>query len=239
MDTYTKIADWLNNNTGVLALLIFFTTIFLGWVSGIFAALRRKPRFKVRLINGPTFSCTYLTGKRKGDYDVHRTGIALYLSIANTGSSPSSIDYISMAYHWNVKPLSLLWLKNSIGWFWLHQQAASLEDFQCKIGESIKVYPFLFQATTLGSYKTETYLNIGQSTNGVVYFEQPDSWGGCFPKAVNETVKIKVTLHDSFGKKHAYKFKIPSVSIEYARKYNPSFGKTLSELNGEILPHDQ
>ncbi len=239
MDTYTKITEWLNNNTGVLALIIFFATIFLGWASGIFSALRKKPKFNVRFIDGPTFSCTYLTGNMKGDYDIHRTGIALYLSIANTGSSPSSIDYMSVAYHWNVKPISLLWLKNSIGWFWLHQQATSLEDFQCKIGESTKVYPFLFQATTLGSSKVETYLNIGQSTNGIVYFEQPDSWGGCFPKAVNDVIKIKILLHDSYGKKHAYKFKIPAVSIEHARKYNPSFGKTLSELNQEVLPYDQ
>jgi len=52
-------------------------------------------------------------------------------------------------------------------------------------------------------------------------------------------IKIKVMILDAFEKKHVYKFKIPSVSIEFARKYNPSFGKTLSELKGEILPHDK
>jgi len=239
MDIYTQITEWLNNNTGVLAVIIFFATIFLGWITGIFSALRRKPKFKVSLIDGPTFSCTYVTGKIKDEYDVHRTGIALYLSISNIGSSASSLNYVSVAYHWNINPVSLLWLKNSLGWFWLHHQAAALEDFQCKIGESTKVYPFLFQNTTLGSHKTETYLNTGQSTNGVVYFEQQDSWGGCFPRAKKDIIKIKVMLHDSFGKKHTYNLKIPAVPIEYARKYNPSFGKTLADLNGEVLPHDQ
>ena len=239
MDNYTQLADWLNSNQGVLTIVIFLATIFLGWFSGIFSALRKKPEFQVSLIDGPTFSCNYPVGKTKNEYEVHRTGIALYLSIANTGSSPSSIDYVSVAYHWDIKPFSVLWFKYSLGWFWLHKQAAALEDFQSNIGESTKIYPFLFQSTTLGSYKTETYLNIGQSTNGVVYFEQPDSWGGCFPKAKKGNVKIKVMVLDAFGKKHINKFSIPSVSIEYARKYNPSFGKTLSELNNEKLPHDQ
>jgi hypothetical protein len=145
---------------------------------------------------------------------------------------------VSVGYHWNLNPFSLLWLKHSVGWFWLNHQAVALEDFQAKIGESIKIYPFLFQSAGLGFNKTETYLNVGQSTNGVVYFEQPDSWGGCFPRAKNEQVKVKVKLLDTFGRAHTKRFNIPMVSLEYARKYNPSFGKTLSELNGEKLPFD-
>ena len=239
MNIYIEFANWLNSNTGVLTLIIFVTTIFLGWLSGIFSALRRKPKFKVTLIEGPTFSCTYPTGKMKEQYEIHRTGVALYLSVVNIGSSPSSINNVSVAYHWNIKPFSRLWLKYSLGWFWLQKQAVALDDFQCCIGAKIKVYPFLFQNTTLGSHKGETYLNIGQATNGVIYFEQQDSWGACFPKVKGDMVKIKVMILDAFEKKHVYKFLIPSVSIESARKYNPSFGKTLSELNGEVLPHDK
>ena len=239
MDISTQIAAWLNNHTGVLAVIIFFATLFLGWITGIFSSLRRKPKFKASLLDGPTFSCTYVTGKTKNEHDVHRTGIALYLSVANIGSSAASLRNVSVAYHWNIKPVSLLWFKYSLGWFWLHDQTAALTDFQGKIGEYTKVYPFLTQDTTLIPHKTVTYLNIGQSTNGVVYFEQQDSWGGCSPKGKKDIIKIKVMLHDSFGKKHTYKLKIPVVSMDYARKYNPSFGKTLAELNGESLPHDQ
>jgi len=182
MNIYSEFINWLNNNTGVLALMIFFTTIILGWVSGIFSALRRKPKFKVTLIDGPTFSCTYPTGEVKKKFEVHRTGIALYLSIINIGSSPSSINDVSVAYHWNIQPFSFLWFKYSLGWFWLDKQATALDDFQYHIGESIKFYPFLFQSSYLAPNKVETYLKVGQATNGVVYFEQADSWGGCFPK---------------------------------------------------------
>ena len=238
MAIYTELTSWLNNNQGVLTLSIFLATILLGWVSGIFSALRRKPKFAHRVIDGPTFACTFPTGKNRGQFEVHRTCIALYLSVSNVGSSPSSLEALSVGYHWNLKPFSLLWLKHSIGWFWLNQQAVALEDFQARIGESTKVYPFLFQNTSLGFNKTETYLNVGQSTNGVVYFEQPDSWGGCFPRANKEEVEVKVKLADTFGRIHTKKFRIPMVSLEYARKYNPSFGKTLSELSGEKLPFD-
>ncbi len=239
MMTYSEFVGWLNNNQGLLTLLIFLGTVFFGWVSGIFSALRRKPRFAIRMINGPTFACTFPIGKSKEQFGLHRTCIALYLSISNVGSSPSSIENVSVAYHWNIKRFSLLWLKHSVGWFWLNHQAAALEDFQAKLGESIKIYPFLFQNSGLGLSKTETYLNVGQSTNGVAYFEQPDSWGGCFPKAKNEKIKVKVKLLDTFGRSHTKSFNIPAVSLEYARGYNPAFGKTLSELNGEKLPFDE
>ncbi|MBN8413423.1 hypothetical protein LCL99_02180 [Halomonas denitrificans] len=239
MITYSDFAGWLNNNQGVLTLTIFLATIFLGWVSGIFTALRRKPKFSVRVIDGPTCACTFLTGRSKGQFEIHRTCIALYLSVSNVGSSPSSIESVSVGYHWNIKPLSLLWLKNSVGWFWLNGQAVALENFQSKIGDSIKIYPFLFQCPGLGLNKTETYLDIGQSTNGVIYFEQPDSWGGCFPKAKNGQVMVKVKLSDTFGKTHTKKFKVPMVSLECARKYNPSFGKTLSALDSAELSLDR
>lgn len=113
-----------------------------------------------------------------------------------------------------------------------------MEDFQARIGNSIKLYPFLIQGSNLAPNKTDTYLNVGQSASGVVYFEQPDSWGGCFPRAKNKQVKIKIRILDTFGKSHTKNFDIPEVSLEYARKYNPSFGKTLSELSGEKLPFD-
>ncbi|MFU8789707.1 MAG: hypothetical protein ACNA7G_11805 [Methylobacter sp.] len=238
-DIFNITIAWTNNNPGPLRVVMFLVTIILGWISGIFSALRRKPKFKVTFIQGPTFCCTYMLGRKNGEYDIHRTGIALYLRIANIGSAPSSIEDISIGYHWHLKPFSLLWLKYSVRRFWLKEQVAVLNDFQATIGENIKVYPFLFQASCFSGSHSETYLENGQSTNGVVYFEQDDSFGGSFPTIrKNNTVRIKVHVQDTFGRIHCAKFDIPSVSLEEARKYNPALGKTLAELRGEQLPFD-
>lgn len=230
--------DWINNNQGILAVVLFAVTAFFGWASGIFSALRRKPKFKVALVQGPSFCCTFLTGKKEGAYDVYRTGIALYLHISNVGSAPSSIARISIGYHWRLKPISVQWLRYAVGWFWLHDQAVALDDFQVSIGGNIKVYPFLTQRSALSGRSANTFLEVGQSTNGVVYFEQFDSWGNCFPTYRKGAARLKVSVRDVFGKRHKATFDVPVVTIEDARKYNPSFGKTFAELRGEVLPHD-
>ncbi|AKH38830.1 hypothetical protein [Nitrosomonas communis] len=237
--TYQSAADWLNNNQGVLGLLIFVFTLLLGWVSGIFSALRRKPKFKINLIDGPTYCCTYLTGKSHRDYEVHRTGIVLYLSIANVSSSASRIERISVGYHWHLRPFSSLWMRNTLGWFWLTDQAIALEDFQVRIGKSIKVYPFLIQRNNLSPVENKTYLEVGSATSGVVYFEQADSWGGCFPSIQNGQVKVKVKIEDVFGRSHLMIAWIPAVSFEDACKFNPSFGKTLANLHRQPLSTEQ
>jgi hypothetical protein len=236
--SFSLAAKWSNENQGVLSLGIFLTTLFIGWSSGIFRALQRKPRFILKLIDGPTFSCTFPTGKMRNGFPVHRTAIALYLDIANVGSSPSSICSIWVGYHWNLNPYSIQWLKYCIGWFWLHEQATILNDFQYKIGKNIKVFPFLIQANFLSPVTRNSYLEVGQSSNGVIYFEQEDSWGGCFPRVEKNSIKIKVAVFDAFNHRHCAKFRIPCVPLDEARKYNPSFGKTHAELQQETLPFD-
>lgn len=237
-DLFTQASKWSNDNQGVVSVGIFVVTMGFGWISGIFSALRRKPKFKIGLIDGPTFCCTYPIGKTNGEHESHRTGLALYLAVKNAGSAASSIGNISIGYHWHIHPFSFAWLRYSVGWFWLHDQTAALTDFQAKIGENVKVFPFLTQTNYLAAVDAKTYLQPGEATNGVVYFEQSDSWGGCFPSPRKGGVPIKVAIEDAFWKKHSAKFKIPSVQMEYARKYNPSFGKTIAELHGEQLPFD-
>ncbi len=211
-DTYAVSAQWANENEGVVSVLIFIVTVAFGWASGIFSALRRIPKFKLELLDGPTFCCTFSAGKKRGEHEVHRTGIALYLTVANIGSAPSSIHRVTVGYHWHLRPFSIQWLRYSVGWFWLPHQAPALADFQANIGGNLKVYPFLMQKNFLSSADPETYLEVGRSTNGVVYFEQTDSWGGCRP-----------TVRDGRD----------------SRKYNPAFGKTFAELHGEKLPFDE
>jgi len=237
-EVITQAASWSNDNQGVVSWAIFVITLVFGWASGIFSALRRKPKFRLELIPGPTFCSTFDIGEKRGEYAVHRTAIALYLNIANVGSAASSVEEIHVGYHWDLRRLNLQWLRYALGWFWLKDQAAALADFQVNIGENIKVFPFLTQKNFLMSTKTTTYLDVGRSTNGVVYFEQSSSWGGCYPRVINGKVHIKVCVMDVFGKRHTRGFSIPSIPLEEARKFSPAFGKTLAELHGKPLPLD-
>lgn len=206
---YSTFSKWLNDNQGVVSVGLFLLTIALGFFSGIFSSLRKKPKFKISLNQGPTFCCTFKIDKEYEGFKVHRTGFALYLVVANTGSAPSSIEKIEVAYHWNLRPFSMLWLKYSVGWFWLKNMSVALADFRANIGKSVKIYPFLTQINYLSPASPKTFLEIGRSTNGVVYFEQSDSWGGCYPIIKDKKVHIKVRLTDVFGKHHTKRFTIP------------------------------
>jgi len=229
--SYQAAVNWLNANQGVLAVAIVVVTGLLGWLSGIFAALRRRPRFKIRLVEGPTFACTFSVGEQFNGFDVHQTGIALYLDITNVGSAPSSIAEIWVGYHWNLIPFSRLWLKYSIGWHWLTHQIVALDDFRAAIGDMVKVYPFLKQINRLSPRNSETYLQVGQSTCGVVYFEQGKSWGGFSPKVRNGSTNVRVKVFDTFGGTHAKTFSVPVVTLHEARKFNPTFGATHAEMD--------
>jgi hypothetical protein len=236
IELFSGLLNWLNANEGVISVAIFLISLFLGWISGVFTSLRRKPKLRIELIPGPTFCCTFLTGEKNRNFDVHRTAIALYLNVANVGSAPTSIKNISIGYHWHIRPFSLIWLRYRIFWFWLHDQTAILEDFQVMIGDSIKFYPSLFQRSIISGDKPDTYLEIGRSVNGVVYFEQTESWGGCFPSPRHGRAKIVVALNDVFGTKHKKRSWVPIVELEVAKKYNPSLGETRPALKRGPTP---
>lgn len=234
---FSTISTWVNSNQGVLSVYLFLITLFLGWVSGLFGSLIRKPKIRIRTIEGPTFICTFGTGKKHEGYDVHRTGIALYLQIANIGSAPASIIDIEVGYRWAIIPFKKLWWKYGLFRFWLRKQSVSLQDFQVELGNGYsKAYPFLIQRSHLSGDSAETHLDVGKSTSGVVYFEQCDSFGACFPVACKYQVKLKVRLTDSFGKPHSAILVVPRVTLADARIYNPSFGLTLSTLRSEAEP---
>jgi len=229
----------MNDNEGVLALLLFVATLFLGWVSGIFSSLRRKPKFKIRVLGGPTLCCIYDAGGEQDGHKTHQVAFALYLRISNTGSAASSLEAVHLGYHWNVIPFSRPWWKYGLGWFWLDKLAVALEDFQVRIGGSLKVFPFLFQKTHLSRLTQDTYLEPGKSVLGVVYFEQAESWGGFQPRVKDGLVSVKLRVEDAFGGAHFAKATVPLVTLEEARAFNPSFGKTYSNLAGTTLPFDQ
>lgn len=222
-----EIIKWTNENSGFLTLIIFLITLFLGWISGIFKKLRYRPDFIIDLIPVPTFCCTFNTDKKHDGIDTHRTALVIYLSIKNTGVAPSQIQSVEVGYHNHSFKYSFLW-------FWL-TQTPSLGDFGHTIGENLRVFPFLFQKSTLLPQKIATYLNSGQSTKGIVYFEQAESYGSFFPRIKNGKVKIKIKMRDIFDQSYSKIFWVPMVELEYAKKFNKEFGQTLDKMeNNEI-----
>jgi hypothetical protein len=227
----SEIIDWFNNNEGFVTFLVFLATLFLGWASGIFKALRKKPKFKIKVLPGPSICSVFHTGKKYEGYDTHRTAIALYLKITNIGNAPSNIDKIKVGYHWNITGISWLRLKYGIGWFWLKDVAIAIEDFCVPIGEdNVKCFPFLFQKSIMMDGAVDTYLEVGKNAIGVVYFEQDESWGASSPLSTNGSTNIKIRVYDSFSGSHSIVTNIPIVDIEEAKKYNRYFGETFATI---------
>ena len=138
------IIGWFNDNEGFVTVLVFIITLLLGWSSGIFKALRRKPKFKIEIIPGPTMCSTFYTGNKYNDHDAHRTAISLYIKIKNIGNAPSDIAKVEVGYHWSIKGYSWNWLKFHIGWDWLKQPTVVKEDFHIALdSDNIKFFPFL------------------------------------------------------------------------------------------------
>ena len=109
-------------------------------------------------------------------------------------------------------------------------QIVALRDFQVNIGEDVKVYPFLTQRSILMPNSSSNYLREREKVNGVVYFEQPESWGGFLPRRKNGQVRVKVKIIDTFGRNHSTIDNVPFIPLEEARKYNPSIGLTRESL---------
>ena len=210
--------------------------MIFGWVSGIFRAFRHKPDLKISLIDGPTFSCTFPTGNTFDEFDAHKTGIALYLKISNRGLASTSIDRIEVGYHWHLRPFSVKWWRYKIGWFWLHEQVTCLTDFQVEIGDQTKVYPFLLQRSYLTGLTGDSYFRSGEQHNGVVYFEQVESFGGCFPSPQNGKTRVQVRVTDTHGNAYSSKFWIPVFELEKAKVYNPKFGNSRAAFDSVELP---
>ncbi len=221
------IIDWTNQNSGFLTLILFIATLALGWLSGIFRALMHKPKFKIGIKEGPTFISNFPSGNDFNGQEAHRTAAAIYLSVTNIGTAPAQIISVRLGYH-NYS------FKYTFLWFWLNNTPA-IGDFGHTIGENLRVFPFLFQKNYLAAHPAVTYLQPGQDTLGVLYFEQLECWGGFKPRVKNGKTKIKILVKDSYGKRYTKTFSIEVVELEYARKFNANFGKTLSLMEENPL----
>ena len=173
-------------------------------------------------------------------YDTHRVSIAIYVQIANAGSAPTSIGDIHVGYTWALIPFTKMWWRRLFTTHWITNQSIAMRDFQVALGESgdVKVYPFLTQRSTLTGESANTYLEVGEMTNGVIYFEESDAFGACQPRVWGTHAVMKLRLFDAFGGVHTARIRVPPADIAEARKYNPSFGDSLDTLRRPAGPAD-
>lgn len=142
-------------------------------------------------------------------------------------------NFPNIGYRQNISPRNIVdFLRQRTNWFYIDEQSIAVSDFQASIGENIKFFPFLFQKSAVSGESATTYLEPGRSTNGVTYFEQPECWGGYFPRSRNFRTKVKIVVLDSFGKRYRHVTTIDRVTLANARKYNPQFGTTLAQPHG-------
>lgn len=219
----------MNENQGVLALVLFGLALVLGWISGLFRTLRQRPKFRIEVLEGPTLCCVVQTGREHNTVPTHRTAISLYLKVTNVGSAPSSVAKVAVGYRMPPIRTNWLWLTKGVFRHWIRDTHVALSDFRINIGTSVKVYPFLLQRSFI-SGERDTYLEVGQQVIGVVYFEEQEAWGSYQPRTRNVKVKVKILLTDAFGGRHSANAMIPRVDIQEARRFCPDFGRSLESL---------
>lgn len=225
---------WLNENTGVITLVIFFITLLLGWLSGIFTALRNKPRLRIEVILGdnfleyeditaPSFYSIVETGSIFRGKICHRTCLALYLNIGNTGG-PTTIDAIKVYFR----------SRSNFGLGIGELQAVNTVDFIVDIGDWQKLYPKLIGQSSMSSQSADLYLQKGATVKGVEYFEGDQCYesfhpiGIRKPKKLKSYAKFKVVVFDTYGRKYRKRIKIPFATLTDALKFNAEFGTSKS-----------
>lgn len=228
------LAKWSNDNSGFLSIILFLATIGIGWVSGIFALIRNKPKFKIDIINQCTFYSTLIQEKTYKGYPVHKTAFVIYCKITNVGYSGSDIGEIQLIYQRKDRRL-FFHEKRPI------KETICCSDFTYKFQETghVKVFPFLKQVNQLLPYQdVETYLPVGKSKNGIIYFEEKETYGNLYPIRNKDlrTTPIVIEVKDAYGKIFRKKLNIKYIEPEEALTYNPDFAMTFKKytINPEL-----
>jgi len=141
-----------------------------------------KPELTIELIPTPSFCSSFNSELPNETVNIHRTAIILYLKITNIGNASTEIGQIHVGYES---------MENE--WYWLYNETTLLDDFTMPMGEKVKVFPFLKQSNFLMKNDIDTFLNPGQSCNGIVYFEQKASSGNLYPK-MDEDFKVNIQI---------------------------------------------
>lgn len=227
MEVFNEIISWTNRNSGFLSLLLFVSTIIYGWASGLISSLIKKPKLKVRFIPKMSFYSFYYTGDKwfneqlKEEFELHKTGFVVYMSIANLGNKPTSIDKVSLGYYKNDPKKSHS--KKNMEWI---NQMHPADDFGIELsnGDEILV-PNLRVRNRYFVNSTDSYIGIGSSLTGIAYFEQFKAWGNLNPKEFEEgQIKVVIRIIDTYGLTYDFDTSLKHISIEKARKHNPHFG---------------
>lgn len=222
----TDIIDWTNKNSGFLGLLLFVLTLIISWISGLFKFIKKRPKFKIRIIENATFGSIIDLNTTHHDLPVHKTAFAIYIEVTNVGNAPSSIGKINLGYL--LSDMKSKW-RTSRNWI---VETISKSDFKVEFKNSDKVrgFPFLKQANEIQG-KVDTYLQVGKSANGIVYFEQSESYGSWMPRLNKDlkTTDLEIKIEDAFGGIHKKKFTLELVDPNYILKFSPYFGQTEKE----------
>lgn len=221
-----KLLEWTNENSGFLSLVLFILTFLYTWISGILKSLIKKPKLRIRFLNKMTFYSFLYTGEKTfnkeldEDFDLHKTGFVIYISIANIGNKPTSIDKIWLGY----KKSTLIenMFKRSIQWI---PQWNPIESFKIKMAnETELVLNNLRLKNDLFDNNETSNLEVGKSLVGTVYFEQLTAWGNLHPKQNKKgVIDVIIKIQDIYGKNFKFKTKLNQLPIEKAREYNPYF----------------
>jgi len=208
-------------------LILFIATIIYGWWSGLWASLTKKPKLSVRFIDKVSFYSFYFTGEKwlnkelNTEFELHKTGFVVYMSIANIGNKPTSIDKIFLGYEKN--KAKSFWKKPEMEWL---AQWHPAENFLItnKSGHTIGVNNLRVKFNEFGS-DSDSELNVGKSSVGVAYFEQVTAWGNLNPKTTeNDKINVIIKIRDIYKKEYKFKTKLKKLPIEKAREFNPHFG---------------
>ncbi len=237
--TLTDIQEWLNSNTGVLSLILFIGAIFIGWISGFFKSIIKKPKFKIRIIPKMTFGAVFYTGRQytppmQGTYDIHKTAFVLYLEITNTGTADSNLGKIKIGYYRNNGKRSFFQKR-----LWIYEHNI-LDVFYIPSGDGQSlIIPHMRQATPELNKSYDGFIEVGNSLIGAAYFEQSASWGNQSPRVGDDNhAKIKIVVKDVFNNRFTKKVKIPMIPIQEAFNYNHKFGMTEHYLERDLFDLD-
>ena len=233
MEYLNEIKMWSNENSGFLSLILFLFTFALGWVSGFFKAILKKPYLKIEVIEPKSFCSTFDIGRKTNGKSMHRTAISIYLKIINIGNSPTEVDKVAIGY-------KSAEYNNPFRWYWLEEEVVCLSDFIVPLGdEDSKVMPFLKQRNQTINNNTSLYLQVASSCLGITYFEQEASTGNYFPKCdENYYVKIKVKVIDTLGNAYFQKSKILKLQLKAAQKWCEKYGQTREKLVENKVPRE-
>nr|WP_315396820.1 hypothetical protein [uncultured Sphingobacterium sp.] len=218
---------WTNDNSGFLSLILFVVTILFGWISGFFNSIIKKPKLKVRFIEKASFYCFFETGNQyyhpelKENFDLHQTGFAVYMSIANIGNIPTSIDKIYIGYYRNFLKKKLF--DKQIIWL---AQWHTFDNFKFEYQDNILLIPPLRVRNEYFKDQNNDSLEVGKSIVGVAYFEQQEAWGNYNPKTIDSDGKIKIIIRvrDIYGRNYSFKTTLKPKTLDEARKINSTFG---------------